>query len=149
VRRLAYMLRTSEDGLLGRGTRFVIAGSTVSAVYLVTTTVLASVVGIPFQIALAIGFCTGLVVHFTLQRSFVWAHREGFALPFRYQAARYLLAAGFQYGLTAASTSLLPSVLGVSTELVYVSTVALATLLNFLVFRRLIFHAKATVGDPS
>jgi putative flippase GtrA len=140
--RLAYLLRTSEDRLFGRGARFAVVGCIVSAVYLSTTTVLASVVGMPFQIALVIGFCAGLVVHFTLQRTFVWVHNEGFALPFRGQMVRYLLAAGFQYGLTAASTSLLPPLLGLPTEVVYVVTVALATLLNFLVFRRLIFHAK-------
>jgi putative flippase GtrA len=146
-RRLAYLLRTSEDRLFGRGARFAVVGCVVSAVYLSTTTILASVFGMPFQLALAIGFCAGLVVHFTLQRTFVWVHSEGFALPFRYQIARYLLAAGLQYGLTAASTSLLPPLLGLPTELVYVVTVALATLLNFLVFRRLIFHAKPTRTD--
>jgi putative flippase GtrA len=137
----------SRTGLFGYGTRFIVAGCTVSAVDLLTTTELASVVGVPFQVALPIGFCAGVVVHFTLQRSFVWVHHGGFALAFRSQAARYLLAAGFQYGLTAASTSLLPSRLGVSTEIVYLVTVAVATSINFLVFRRLIFHAKPTTAD--
>jgi putative flippase GtrA len=144
--RLSQAFETSDDRLVGRGARFALSGCTVAAVYLSTTTVLASVVGLPFQISLAIGFCAGLVVHFTLQRSFVWVHSDGFALPFRHQMVRYLLAAGCQYALTAASTSLLPSVLGLPTEVVYLLTVALATLISFLVFRRLIFHAKP---DPS
>jgi putative flippase GtrA len=146
--RLAYLLRTSEDRLFGRGARFVLVGVIVAVVYLSTTTVLGSVVGIPFQIALATGFLTALVVHFALQRYFVWAHRDGFALPFRHQMARYLLVAGLQYGLTALSTSLLPPLLGMPTEMVYLLTVAIMTSLNFLVFRRLIFHPKS-IGDDS
>ncbi|HEY2768528.1 MAG TPA: GtrA family protein [Solirubrobacteraceae bacterium] len=127
--------------------RFAIAGSTVSFVYLLTTTLLATVLGVAFQVALIVGFCAGVLVHFTLQRSFVWVHDDGFALAPSHQVARYLLAAGCQYGLTAASTSLLPAALGLPTEAVYVATVALVTLLNFLVFRHLIFHAKPRVAD--
>ena len=67
--------------------RFALSGGTVALVYLATTTVLASVVGLPFQAALAIGFCVGLVVHFTLQRLFVWTHHEEFALPLGHQVA--------------------------------------------------------------
>lgn len=141
------LLRTSEERLLGRGARFVLTGCIVSAVYLITTTLLASVFGVPFQIALPIGFCTGVAVHFTLQRSFVWVHSSGFALAFRHQAVRYVLAAAFQYGLTAATTSLLPSRLGVSTELVYVTTVVAVSLLNFAVFGRLVFHGSSVADE--
>ena len=146
--RLSRALARSEDRLFGRGARFALSGCIVTGVYLATTTLLASVIGLPFQIALAIGFCSGLVVHFTLQRVFVWVHSDGFALPFRHQIGRYLLAAGSQYGLTVLSTSLLPPLLGISTEIVYLVTVALATSLSFLVFRRLIFHAKPVTSDP-
>ncbi len=115
-------------------------------VYLATTTVLASVVGLPFQAALAIGFCVGLVVHFTLQRLFVWTHHEEFALPLGHQVGRYLALAGAQYGVTAASTALLPAALGLSTEIVYLATVAVVLVVNFLVFRNGIFHARPTSG---
>jgi putative flippase GtrA len=135
-------LRSPDSGLLGQGARFALAGGTVAFVYLTTTTVLADVVGLPFQVALAIGFSVGLIVHFTLQRMFVWTHHEEFALPLHHQAGRYLVAAGVQYGITAASTSLLPPVLGVSTEIVYLATVAVVLATNFVVFRHGIFHAK-------
>ena len=59
------------------------------------------------------------------------------------QVVRFLAAAGANYGLTAASTSLLPSALGVPTEAVYLVTVALLPIVNFLVLRGGIFHAKA------
>jgi putative flippase GtrA len=117
----------------------------VTLVYLGTTTVLASVVGMPFQIALIIGACVGLSVHFTLQRFFVWAHHEEYALPLNHQAARYLAVAGAQYGLTAASTLILPAALGLPVELVYLATVAILVSGNFLIFRNTVFHPKAPV----
>jgi putative flippase GtrA len=135
----------ADPGLLSSGLRFALAGVLVTFVYLTSTTVLAVFVGLPFQAALAIGFCLGLVVHFTLQRGFVWAH-EQFALPLRHQMWRYLLAAGAQYGITAACTSLLPAALGLPTEVVYLACVPLVVSANFLVFRHRIFHAKAPLS---
>jgi putative flippase GtrA len=148
ARDIVRALRGHESGLLGQGTRFAIAGATVMVVYLTTTTVLADVAGLPFELALAIGFCVGLMVHFTLQRRFVWVHAEEFALPLRHQAARYLVVAGIQYGLTAASTAVLPRALGLPTEVVYLATVAAITATNFVVFRNGIFHPKETMSDP-
>jgi putative flippase GtrA len=128
--------------------RFALAGGTVALVYLATTTILAEVVGMPFEAALAIGFCVGLLVHFTLQRTFVWVHHEEFALGLGGQIGRYLLAAAAQYGVTAASTGVLPSALGVATEIVYLATVAVVLSANFVLFRNGIFHAKPAGGDP-
>lgn len=117
-------------------------------VYLTTTTLLADVAGIAFQLALSIGFATSLLVHFTLQRVFVWTHHEEFALPLRHQAGRYLAVAALQYGVTAASTALLPTLLGVATEIVYLATVAVVLSANFFVFRHGIFHARQAVEGP-
>ena len=142
-------LRAPDPGILRQGLRFALAGGTVALVYLTTTTVLAEVVGMPFQAALAIGFCVGLLVHFTLQRLFVWRHYEEFALPLHHQAGRYLVVAAIQYGVTVASTSLLPAALGVSTELVYLATVAVVLSTNFLVFRHGIFHAKPGADEQA
>jgi N-acetyl-alpha-D-muramate 1-phosphate uridylyltransferase len=138
-------LRTSSD-LRGQGARYALAGCAVATVYLLTTTILAVGVGLPFQVALISGFAVALSLHFTLQRLFVWTHRDGFALPFRRQMGRYLLTAGAQYGLTAASTSLLPPVLGLAPELVYLATAPILTTANFLVFRHGVFHPK--VAEP-
>jgi putative flippase GtrA len=132
--------------MLGQGLRYVLAGSFVSLVYLLTTTILALVVGLPFEVALTIGFSLGLVVHFNLQRFFVWVHHEGFALPPRRQARRYLAVAGTQYGITTASTALLPPVVGLSHEVVYLATTVLLTLSNFVVFRHGVFHPPQTDG---
>ncbi|HEX3433939.1 MAG TPA: GtrA family protein [Solirubrobacteraceae bacterium] len=140
-------LRSPESGLLGQGLRFALSGGTVALVYLATTTILAEAVGVAFQVALAIGFSFGLIVHFTLQRMFVWAHHEEFALPLRHQIVRYLVVALAQYGVTAASTALLPTLLGVPAEAVYLATVGIVLATNFLVFRHGIFHAKDAAGD--
>jgi putative flippase GtrA len=133
------------SGLLEQAARYVLTGGTVTVVYLGTTTVLADAVGLSFQIALAIGACAGVIIHFTLQRFFVWAHSDEYALALHHQAARYLIFAGAQYGLTAASTATLPAVLGLPVELVYLGTVAILVSMNFLVFRNAIFHPKASV----
>jgi putative flippase GtrA len=131
------------NSLLAQAVRYGLTGGTVLVVYLGSTTLLADVLSLPFQIALAIGACAGVSVHFTMQRLFVWAHRDGYALPLQSQAARYLVFAGAQYGLTAASTATLPAKLGLPVEVVYLITVATLVSINFLVFRNVIFHPKA------
>jgi putative flippase GtrA len=127
--------------------RFLLAGGVVLIVYVSITTVLADVIGMHFQVALAIGFGIALIVQFNLYRVFVWTHHEEFALPVHHQAGRYLAAAAFGYGLTAACTSLLPRVLGVSTEIVYLAMVVALPVVNFIVFRYIIFHTKPSSKD--
>jgi len=141
-------LRT-RTGLVGQGARYALAGSLVALVYMLTTTVLAIVARLHFQLALAIGFGAALAVHFTLQRWFVWADRGDFALPLRLQTARYLLASGTQYGLTAGATSLLPAMLGLPVEAVYLVTVTVVACANFLVFRHLVFHPAASPAQTT
>jgi putative flippase GtrA len=131
---------SSGQGLAGQGARYALAGAFVAGVYLLTTTLLAVVVGMPFRAALAIGFTLQLVVHFTLQRTFVWRREQQFALRLRHQARRYLAVAAAQLAVTAASTSLLPHTIGISAELVYLATVGALTTVNFLLFRNVVFH---------
>jgi putative flippase GtrA len=140
-------LRT-DAALLAQGVRFVISGVVVSAVYITVTTVLSQVSHLRFQVALAIGWSAAVAVHFTLQRTFVWKRQESFALPFGHQVGRYLLVAVSQLGVTAATTTVLPSLLHVSAEAVYLATAACVTLFNFLVFRKGVFHV-APVGAGS
>jgi putative flippase GtrA len=147
--RSARTLLGPASGLAGQGFRYVVAGVFVAGVYLLTTTILAVVVGLPFQAALSIGFGSGLGIHFTVQRLFVWVHEEEFALPFFHQARRYLVVAGAQYAVTATTTSLLPAVVGLSTEVVYLITVVLLATANFLLFRKVVFHPKPAEGGVS
>jgi putative flippase GtrA len=151
ARRAVLLLRrllAPDSGLLGQWVRFAIVGGATALIYLLTTTLLAFVVGLPFQVALTIGFCFAMAFHFTMQRVFVWANSDGFALPFHHQAGRYLAMAGAQYGVASATTSLLPSLLGLPIEVVYVATVLLLPIVNFLVFRHGVFHAKIPLAHP-
>ncbi len=132
-----------DSGLLGQGVRFALVGGLVALVYLLTTTILALVVHLPFQLALAVGFCLAITVHFTLQRAFVWVHHDEFALPIHRQMGRYLPVVGIQYGVTVLTTALLPRLLGLPTEVVYVTTALVLAAGNFLIFRHGVFHAKA------
>lgn len=138
-----------RDNLLGQGLRFTITGVVVSIVYIGITTTLAATSKMPFQAALAIGWCAAIAVHFTLQRVFVWTHSEGFALPFRHQIGRYLLVACSQLGVTALATTVLPSLLGLSAEIVYLGTSVSIMLTNFLVFRHGVFHPEPTEREPA
>jgi putative flippase GtrA len=136
-------------GLGAQGLRFALAGTTVWLVNLSVTTVLAVVLGLPFQMALFTGYVVSVAVHFALQRLFVWAHREGFALSMRRQLGRYLLVAATQYGVTAVSTLLLPPLLGLSSEAVFLIVVSLQASINFLLFRNRIFHPRSTHTDAA
>jgi putative flippase GtrA len=124
--------------------RFALVGGLGTTVYLLTTTVAADVVGLPFQAALAVGFSTALSFNFVAHRRFVWVKRERYVLPAHRQAGRFLLVALAQYGTTAAATLLLPSALGMPTEAVYLTMVALLSAVNFLVLRHRVFHAADT-----
>jgi putative flippase GtrA len=143
------VLRAFRPGIVGQGLRFALAGGLVMFVYLTSTIVIADVLGLPFQAALAVGFLLALTLHFTLQRVFVWSSEAGFALPLRRQLPRYLLVALTQYGVTAASTSLLPDALGLPAEVIYLATVLLITGSNFLVFRHGVFHSTPEASGES
>jgi putative flippase GtrA len=135
-------LLAPEAGLLGQGARFVVGGCATAVVYLLSTTLLALVAGLPFEVALAIGFCLTISFNFSLQRMFVWVHDEAFALPLGHQLGRYLSITGAQYGLTAASIAVLPRVLGLPTEVVYLATAVALAAFNFIAFRHGVFHAE-------
>ena len=148
ARDTARHLASPEAGRVGQGVRFAIAGSVVMVVYVATTTLLAQVFGVPFQVALVTGYTLGLCVHFTLQRVFVWVHHEEFVLSIHQQAGRYLLLAGLQYAVTAAAVAVLPSLLGLSSQIVYLGAVAVVTAANFLIFGGRVFHARPA-GDAA
>jgi putative flippase GtrA len=145
--RNAIVLRA--DNVAAQGMRYACTGVVVSVVYITITTLLSAVVHVRFELALVIGWCGAISVHFTLQRTFVWAREARFALPFRHQVGRYLLIAVSQLGITAATTTVLPSLLGISAELVYLATGGCITVVNFLVFRKGVFHASGEAGLSS
>lgn len=133
--------------MFARAVRFAFAGGVVAVVYLLVTLALSRGAGLPFQVALVIGFATALVTHFTLQRLFVWAHHEEFALRLQTQAGRYLAISLSQYAITAAATATVPSAAHVSTDVVYVLVTALITVINFTLFRTRVFHPQPSKAD--
>jgi len=139
-------LRSADSGPVGQLMRYGLAGGFVTVVYITVTTVLAQVVELPFEVALVSGFLVAVAVHFTLQRRFVWRTHAGFDLAMRHQVIRYLLMMGTQYGCTAASTAVLPGVLGLPTELVYIATVAVVATSGFLIMRSAIFHGNSSAA---
>jgi choline kinase/putative flippase GtrA len=149
LRSMIAYLRSPRSGLLGQLVRFGLVGGTVALLYLTVTTVLSQVFGLPFQLALAIGFASGLLAHFTLQRVFVWAHHEEFALGLGHQVRRYLTMALSQYGVTAVATAVLPGLLGVAEEVAYLMAMAVVTTAGFLLMRFVIFHGDSVARSDA
>ncbi len=114
----------------------------VSLVYFGTTLGLRHFAGLPFPAAIAVGVVVALALHFQLQRRFVFRGRE-FALSGAEQARRYAVLATAQWAVASAATSLLPDVLGVSTEIVYVGVTVVLSVTIFLLLRARIFHVEA------
>ena len=131
--------------LSGDMVRYAVAGATVAGAYIGLTLLLSGPAGLPIQVAIAIAYVLAVMLHFALQRVFVFRGRESFALSGREQAGRYVAIGVVQYTVTALATSLLPSVLGMSEQAVYVGTVVVVSALTFLVLRGRVFHA-ATDG---
>jgi putative flippase GtrA len=142
VRALVQRVRSLDRKLVWQGVRYAITGAGVAGVYVGTTLVLSHVVGIQFQIALAIGFFTAITAHFSAHRLFVWGHESDFALSVPRQIGRYLPLTAAQYGFTALTTSVLPSALGVPTDVIYLATVVCVTLVTFVLLRTRVFHAE-------
>jgi putative flippase GtrA len=135
------VVRSLDPRLPGQGLRFAIAGGLVAAVYVLATLLFSHVFGLPFEVALLLGFAVALTTHFTLQRLFVWPHDAGFALPIHHQVGRYLGIAAAQYAITASATAILPGALNVATDLVYLGVTATVSVANFLLFRTHVFHS--------
>lgn len=146
--RIHAFLAPAESKLLDQSARFLVAGGCSAAVYITSTTLL-SVLWVPFHVALPIGWTLGVCVHFTLQRLFVWAHHERFALSLGGQVPRYLFLAGSQLGLTFLSTATLPDALGLPVEVVYIGTVGCLAVVNFVLFRHRVFRGAETTAAPA
>lgn len=124
----------------GETLRYAIGGSFTTVVYVGMTLALSGPVGAPIQVAIPCSYATALVLHFLLQRRFVFRREDGFTLEPQHQLRRYLTTAGVQYGLAAASTAVLPGVLGVHEQIVYAVTALTLAAGTFLILRAHVFH---------
>ncbi len=108
MRRVRLLLR---HPLAGPGVRFVISGTVIALVYLGVPYFLNAGAGVPIEAAIPIAYFLAIVLHFTLQRTFVFRHVTEFALTARGQIKRYCMAASVQYPTTAIATAVLPGLL--------------------------------------
>jgi putative flippase GtrA len=124
----------------GQPARFVVAGALTALIYIGGTLLLSGIVGVPIQVSIALAYVSSLAAHFSLQRFFVFRNRDAFALAVHQQAIRYLGGASAQYAFAAVATAVLPSLLGVSSEVAYVLAAVIAAAGSFLFLRRYVFH---------
>jgi len=121
--------------------RYAIAGAIVGLTYVALTLALSGPAGWPIQLAIPVAYALAVALHFALQRLFVFRDREAFVLATHRQVGRYLVLCLVQYALTAASTAVLPGLLGLPESVVYVGTVAVVSAGAFVVLRTSVFHA--------
>ncbi|MCW3001076.1 MAG: GtrA family protein [Conexibacter sp.] len=120
--------------------RYVVGGSFTTLWYVGLTLTLSGPLHVPIQLAIPFAYATALLMHFLLQRRFVFRREEGFALARSHQLRRYLTTALIQYSLAALCTAALPSLLGVRERIVYAVTALTLAGFTFLILRAHVFH---------
>ena len=131
------------SALKGQPLRYATASATTTLTYFTLTLLLAGPAGLSIQVAIPVGYTLSLVVHFSMQRYFVFRNPQGFALAMHHQVGRYVTAAAIQYGLTALITATIPDAIGVDERIVYLVTALTLALVTFLCLRFLVFHGPA------
>lgn len=120
--------------------RYLIAGAITAAVGIGATLLLSGPIGVPIQLAILASYPLILTVHFTLQRQFVFAREEDYALGTSSQMRRYFVLVAVQYVFVASCTALLSHVAGLDDRVAYLISVALGTGLVFTAMRLQVFH---------
>jgi putative flippase GtrA len=127
--------------------RFLLAGGFVAVVNLGTGAVLLAA-GLPVQAAVGIAYAMSICVHFTLQRTFVFAGEGGFALTLSQQLRRYAAMAAVQYPATAGLAALFVTA-GLPDLAAVVATALLVTPVTYFVLRTRMFHRAAGDGPAA
>jgi putative flippase GtrA len=120
--------------------RYLVTGATVALVYIGLTLLLSAVAGLPMPVSVAVAYFIAVVVHFTMQRRFVFGHVESFALAVHHQIGRYIVVGGAQYLVMLGATEVLAPRVGVSGQVAFLVCAALLALLGFLTLREGVFH---------
>jgi putative flippase GtrA len=141
----ARRLRTSSAGH-HQALRFVLSGGTVAVVYLGLGLLLSGPLGVPIQIAIPVSYVISVLFNYSMQRWFVFAHSDEFALSRQAQFLRYVQIGAAQYALTALATAVLPDLLGIDEQIVYVVTALVAAVITFIVLRLVVFHGSQGPG---
>jgi putative flippase GtrA len=120
--------------------RFALSGVAVQGVYTALMAILLLGVDLPRQLALAISYTGALIVHFTLNRQFVFAPSDGYVHGLSSHGKRYVLAAVVVYGVTALGLAVLPEALGVSPFVAWALMLVVIASLNFVLLGRFVFR---------
>lgn len=147
--RMRRLRSLANHPITASGVRYAIAGTIVAGVYVGIPIALNGGAGVPLEAVIPIAYLTAVILHFNLQRRFVFRHVDEFALSRRDQILRYVMAGVIQYPTTAIATALLPELFGISPRATFVVVTLTVSLIFFLVLRRHIFHPSAeSVEEP-
>ena len=104
-------------------------------------------VGLDIQVAIPITYTVAVALHFALQRYVVFHDVGAFALAMHHQVGRYVAIGLTQYAVTAATTALLPKLLGIPPLLAYFIAVVTFSVTGFFVLRGGVFHPAPIEGS--
>lgn len=120
--------------------RFALSAITVQVVYATLMAIFLLGLHLPRQTALAMGYTIALIVHFTLNRQFVFAPAGGYTRSLTGHGGRYLASAVLVYGITALGLALVPGPLGVSPFIAWLLLATTVGALNFVLLGRFVFR---------
>lgn len=123
--------------------RFAFTGTVVAALYFAVLTGLVILAEAPPQVALVAAYVSGVVVHFTLNRQFVFGSETTYALHLTAQGVRYLGVALGSYLVNAAALATLPGLTGLPELMVVTLTTAAVTIFTFVALRGWVFRRSA------
>lgn len=126
-----------------QGLRYIAVGCLVAGLYFVITAGLSELAGLPFQLAMLVGYSTALTVHFVLHRSYTFTTEQGYALSASHQAGRYVTFAVAQYLVVAGAVALGTSLFDVSPLLIWLAIVTPLIAVSFLLLRTRMFHSRS------
>jgi len=120
--------------------RFALSGVAVQGVYTALMAILLVGFDVPRQLALGVSYAGAMVVHFTLNRQFVFASNDGYAHGLSSHGKRYVLAAILVYGITALGLAVLPEALGLAPFPAWALMMVVIAGFNFMLLGRFVFR---------
>jgi putative flippase GtrA len=129
--------------------RFVVAAGAVQGTYTAVMAVGLLLLHGPRQAVLLVAFVLQLIVHFSLNRQWVFDPRHTatesaphaqYGLALGAHGIRYVTLAAGVYGVTALSLAVLPGALGISSFVAWFLTSATIGVLNFFLLGRVVFR---------
>jgi putative flippase GtrA len=127
--------------------RFAFTGTVVAALYFAVLTGLVVLADVPAQVALVFAFVSAVVVHFTLNRQFVFGSETTYTLHLTAQGVRYLGVALASYLVNAVALATLPGLTGLPELAVVAVTTGVVTAFTFVALRGWVFRASTEPTD--